>query len=217
MVGDPPLRLSTNIGTTPRLTVTNASTASRQSSEWNTKSSGLTQFEPPRYIASLPSSPNPVVKLGHSTRGSRSAEMGFSRRGSGGRYEYPPPGFGGRRGSRESDDVYDVAETTSDKGGSFLNLQGQSVGERYDESNHCRGGLTVVQDTFKPGSHVNNNAEGLGSSWATVPELAAAHAAEERFGTGEKLVVGRDGELEVSSDRDQRPDTPVWHGPSRPL
>lgn len=110
--------------------------------------------------------------------------------------------------------MYDVADTASEKGGSFLNLQGQSVGERYDESKPCPGGLTMVQDTFKPGSHVNN-AERLGSSWVSAPELAAAHAASEGFGTGEKLVVGKDGELEV--DRDQRPDTPVWHGPSRPL
>lgn len=49
----------------------------------------------------------------------------------------------------------------------------------------------MVQDIFKPGSHVNN-AEGLGSSWVSVPELAAAHAASEGFGTGEKLVVGKD-------------------------
>lgn len=33
-----------------------------------------------------------------------------------------------------------LPKTASDKGGSFLNLQGQSVGERYDESKPCPGG-----------------------------------------------------------------------------
>ncbi|KIO20481.1 hypothetical protein M407DRAFT_29889 [Tulasnella calospora MUT 4182] len=213
MVGEPPRRLPGNIGTYPRLTPTDPATASRQSSEWHTKSSGLTQFEPARYIASLPSSPIPTAKLGHSIRASRSTEMGFSRRGSGGRYEYPPPGFEGR--SRESDVVYDVAEAKVDDEGSFLNLQSQSVGERYDERNHPEA-LTMVQDTFKHESHANN-PEGLGSSWVTVLEVAAAHAPSERVSPAEKLVAGDGGEFEVSSGRDQRPDTPVWHGPSRPL
>ncbi|KAG9017613.1 hypothetical protein FRB90_000528 [Tulasnella sp. 427] len=65
--GDPPGRLTSNFGAPPRPAVASAAIDPSQSSEWLPKSSGLTGCEPPRYIASLPSSPNPAAKLGNAT------------------------------------------------------------------------------------------------------------------------------------------------------
>ncbi|KAG8963312.1 hypothetical protein FRC05_004786 [Tulasnella sp. 425] len=202
MVGEPPRRLPSDNGPSPHLSHAGTTLGTNRRSEWTAKSPSLTQFEPPKYIASLPASPNPAAKWGTSIREARSTEMGFSGKGSSGGYEYPPPGFGTRRASRESDDVYD--DTSTDKGGSFLNLQVQSIGERGDRK------LTSAQETFKPESDAN--AEGLGSSLVT-----ARHRSSERFGVGEKLVVGRDVVLEESSDRDHHPGTPVWHGSAHPV
>lgn len=159
MVGDPPRRLSSSVSVHPR---SPAGTSSLAPPGWPAvaKSPRLTDFEPPRYISSLSTSKRPAEED----------------------YAYPPPGFGGRRESRTSDEEDDAQKDTAE--GSFLNMHAQSVQGRE---------LTSVRGFESEGKGVQ------------VPEMARTN------GHGERLVVRVDRELEVVSDRDSRADTPVWH------